>query len=333
MKKIFLPLILSTGLLSSCDTLKDLITPSNNKPTINSLDHNPKEINNKDEKIIFTIVASDRDKKDTLEYKWSSTKGTLSTNTGETVNWSPLKSNGECDFQNSEGIAVISVLVSDGNGGTANAQTSIRIKKGCENGGVVSTSTTSSPIPQVTSTPNPTPVPTEIPVKPSVITIPTAIQTLTPSPSPTILVTPTPIITLPTPSPIVSVVSTPSQEYKPPVISFQSLEIKESDGNGDNVPNRGETIDIYSTFVNTGGVSSNPLTVSISTTSSFAKIELWSSSTRIESLKPNAPKETTGSFRLVLDKTVTPNTEIPLTFKLKDSFGNEYTTTGSFIVR
>ncbi|MFN8578125.1 MAG: hypothetical protein U0354_14905 [Candidatus Sericytochromatia bacterium] len=114
-------------------------------------------------------------------------------------------------------------------------------------------------------------------------------------------------------------------------ISFQSLDVKENYGNGDNVPNRGEDISFSATFVNTGGVSSNPLTISLSTTSSFAKIN--DDSTSIEALKPNAPKETSGSFRLVLDKTVTPNTEIPLTFKLKDNFGNEYTTTGSFIVR
>ncbi len=129
MKKIITSFLgIASISLSSCDTLKDLTTASNNKPVINSFDHSPKELNNKDEKIIFTVVASDRDKKDTLEYKWSSTKGTLSTNTGETVNWSPLKSNGECDFQNSEGIAVISVLVSDGNGGTTTGQTNIRVK-------------------------------------------------------------------------------------------------------------------------------------------------------------------------------------------------------------
>ncbi|MFN8578122.1 MAG: hypothetical protein U0354_14890 [Candidatus Sericytochromatia bacterium] len=330
MKKILTSFIgiASIG-LNACDTLKDLTTASNNKPVINSFDHNPKEINNKDEKIIFTVVASDRDKKDTLEYKWSSTKGTLSTNTGETVNWSPLKSNGDCDFQSSEGIAVISVLVSDGNGGTANAQTSIRIKKGCENGGVVSTSTTSSPAPQ--TTPTPTSIPTQVPVVPSVTPTSTVIQTPIPSPISTILVTPTAVATLPNPSPVVSIIPTPSQEYKPPVISFQSLEIKENYGNSDNVPNRGEDLDIYATFVNTGGVSSNYLNINMSTTSSFAKI--IDDSTSIEALKPNAPKETSGSFRIVLDKTVTPNTEIPLTFKLKDTFGNEYTTTGSFIVR
>ncbi|MFN8578124.1 MAG: hypothetical protein U0354_14900 [Candidatus Sericytochromatia bacterium] len=54
-------------------------------------------------------------------------------------------------------------------------------------------------------------------------------------------------------------------------ISFQSLDVKENYGNGDNIPNKGEDISFSTTFVNTGGVSSNPLTISLSTTSSFAK--------------------------------------------------------------
>ncbi len=303
MKKIFTSFLAISALtLSACDTLKDLTTASNNKPVINSFDSSPKELNNKDEKITFTVVASDRDKKDILEYKWSATKGTLSSNTGEIISWSPLKSNGSCDFENSEGIAVVSVLVSDGNGGTATGQTNVRIEKGCKSGGtVIDSSQISNPIPS--EKPSPSVVPT-----PAIV----------------------PTISTPSPKPVISTQT--SSNYIPAKISFVKMDIKEINGNSDNIPNRGETTQIKPFFSNIGGVNSNKLHVLVSSNSSFVQMTKDFTSNLAE-LKPSETNSIDNDFTLTISKTVESGTEITLLFKLSDDFGNEYSTNGSFTVK
>lgn len=314
MKKIFTSFVaISALVLPACDTLKDLTTASNNKPVINSFDHSPKELNNKDEKITFTVVASDRDKKDILEYKWSTTKGTLSSNTGEIVSWSPLKANGNCDFETNDGIATVSVLVSDGSGGTATGQTNIRVEKGCKSGGTVSDSTVvnnptvpEKPSPSVTSSATPTP---------------NNISTEVPSPKP-----------IPSEQTNSNNTSSGKSDYVPAKISFVKMDIKEINGNSDNVPNKGETIQIKGYFTNIGGVNSNKLRVLVSSNSLSVQISTNSNS-NIPELKPNEVNSTDNDFTLTISKTIQPGTEIPLVFKLSDDFGNEYSTTGSFIVK
>lgn len=122
-------------------------------------------------------------------------------------------------------------------------------------------------------------------------------------------------------------------DYNPPKIVFSKMEMEESDGNGDNIPNRGETINLYPYFTNLGGVSSNDLDVEVQTENSFILINDYYNSTLLQALKPNISKKVNSYFKITIDKDTEPDTEVLLNFKLKDRFGNEYKTYCKFIVR
>jgi len=96
----------------------------NRKPVINNLDVNPNSITGPDDSMTFTINTYDPDG-DSLNYEWSATKGMLSANKGLTVSWSPKKSNGDIDT----GLATITVIVDDNNGGTVSGSINIKIEE------------------------------------------------------------------------------------------------------------------------------------------------------------------------------------------------------------
>lgn len=83
---------------------------TNQKPIIHSISANPTNVAaNKDDKITFTVVATDPDG-DNLSYSWSATKGTLSSTGGQVTSWSPLRGDGKLE----PGTATISVIIHDG---------------------------------------------------------------------------------------------------------------------------------------------------------------------------------------------------------------------------
>lgn len=128
---------------------------------------------------------------------------------------------------------------------------------------------------------------------------------------------------------------TNSFDYSPAKISFVKLDIKESNGNGDEIPNRGESIYITPYFKNSGGVNSNSLEIVATSNSEFVEITHIKDS--IEALKPNETKKVKSNYlypiTIKVSKTIPSGTEIQLLFKLSDDFGNEYETTGSFTIQ
>lgn len=88
---------------SSTSTLR------NEPPIIAAFDYSPKSSVNKDDFITFTVVASDPEGKP-LQYIWTSTKGTLTSNSGSTVAWRPMKADGSLET----GLSNVTLIVSDG---------------------------------------------------------------------------------------------------------------------------------------------------------------------------------------------------------------------------
>lgn len=81
--------------------------PSANNPQIQALSANPTNVT-KGQPITVTIKAADP-KQQPLEYTWSATGGTLSTTSGQLVQWTP---------PTTAGTYTINVLVSNGTGGS-----------------------------------------------------------------------------------------------------------------------------------------------------------------------------------------------------------------------
>ncbi|MFN4150759.1 MAG: hypothetical protein ACK4IX_07425 [Candidatus Sericytochromatia bacterium] len=110
-RKIFTlsSILLVSSLSFACEAIKDTMGIADRTPVIASFDFNPKSGITKDDVIIFTVVANDPEGKP-LQYNWTSTKGTLSSNSGTTVNWRPAKQDNS--FQS--GLSNISVVISDG---------------------------------------------------------------------------------------------------------------------------------------------------------------------------------------------------------------------------
>lgn len=120
-KLAFVALIVSSSLIfQSCDIKIDTgsknvpsiqtdKTTKNEAPIIAAFDYSPKSSISKDDFITFTVVASDPDGKP-LQYVWTSTKGTLTSNTGSTVSWRPMKADGTLEA----GLSNVTLIVSDG---------------------------------------------------------------------------------------------------------------------------------------------------------------------------------------------------------------------------
>jgi uncharacterized delta-60 repeat protein len=89
----------------------------NHPPVISSIDVSPGTNVNTGASINLTCNASDSDG-DTLTYTWTKTGGTLSTTTGQTVNWTA---------PSTEGTYRITVTVSDGKGGEVSASKDITV--------------------------------------------------------------------------------------------------------------------------------------------------------------------------------------------------------------
>lgn len=99
-------------------------TPSANNPIINALTANPTNVT-KGQAITVSIRAQDP-KQQPLDYAWSATGGTLSTTTGQLVQWIP---------PTEPGTYTINVLVSNGTGGSTAG--SLNLVVAADGGGVI----------------------------------------------------------------------------------------------------------------------------------------------------------------------------------------------------
>lgn len=184
MRKLLPSLVLSSLLAATTagcilvdgGTLVDptgLPTANNSRqPIIHSFDYSPKTGVSKNDAIVFTLVATDPSGQP-LSYNWTSTKGTLSSNTGQTVSWSPTKADGSFE----PGLSQITVVVSNGAHVTT-ATANIRISEQGE--ATVSNVATPSPAPAGSTEPAPTAAPAATPTP-----VPSAEPTAEPSVEPT----------------------------------------------------------------------------------------------------------------------------------------------------
>jgi hypothetical protein len=99
-------------------------TPSDETGPIilNSFDANPTNVATKADKITFTVNAFSTNKA-AMEYSWSTTKGTLSGTRGQTVFWTPQKTDGTLE----SGTATVQVLITDTDGAVKKADVNLQI--------------------------------------------------------------------------------------------------------------------------------------------------------------------------------------------------------------
>jgi hypothetical protein len=90
----------------------------NQLPTITSFTSNPTNTTTPGQAITFALDVVDLDG-DVLKYTWTATGGTLSTNTGRSVIWTPPAS---------AGVYVVQVSISDQKGGTAEGSQNVTVK-------------------------------------------------------------------------------------------------------------------------------------------------------------------------------------------------------------
>ncbi len=114
-----IPLIIPVMLLSACEGISIVPTSDGGitikpqkktPPRIQSFDYYPKSTVRKDDIITFTVSASNKEN-DSLQYNWKCSKGTLLSNSGNTVSWKPERADGSLET----GTATITVTVSDDN--------------------------------------------------------------------------------------------------------------------------------------------------------------------------------------------------------------------------
>lgn len=98
---------------------------NNRPPVIEALTANPTQTVKAGDVISFTLKAFDPDK-DALDYTWGTVRGFLSTNKGTLVTWKPMKPDGTPE---EPGLAIVSVSVSDNEGGTVKADINIEIQE------------------------------------------------------------------------------------------------------------------------------------------------------------------------------------------------------------
>ncbi|MFN4149924.1 MAG: hypothetical protein ACK4IX_03190, partial [Candidatus Sericytochromatia bacterium] len=117
-------------------------------------------------------------------------------------------------------------------------------------------------------------------------------------------------------------------------ISLAGIEIKETTGNGDNVPNKGEQIYLTPKLTNNGGVSTNALTLKASSTSSYLTIESYYNSAYFEKISSGSTlKASSSSIYVTISKDTPPNSVLPITFDISDDYNNKWTVSGSITVR
>lgn len=131
-------------------------TQKKTPPRISNFEYYPKTTAKKDDVITFTVTASNKNN-DPLQYNWKCSKGTLLSNSGNTVSWKPEKADGSLET----GVATITVTVTDDNM-TVDASANVFINS---NGAVTRESNSyyesfTYPTPSPTYTPNPIYTPT-----------------------------------------------------------------------------------------------------------------------------------------------------------------------------
>ncbi len=89
---------------------------------LNSFDANPTNVATKLDKITFTVNAFNSNRSP-MEYSWSTTKGTLSGTRGQTVFWTPQKTDGSLET----GVGTVQVLITDQQGAVKKADVNILI--------------------------------------------------------------------------------------------------------------------------------------------------------------------------------------------------------------
>lgn len=152
-------LMIPVLILSACDGISIVPTydggvmikaQKKTPPRIQSFDYSPKSTARKDDVITFTVNASNRTN-DALQYNWKCSKGTLLSNSGNTVSWKPTRGDGSLET----GVATITVTVSDDNM-TVDASANVFINS---NGGISDSSSGNSSYyePMPYHTPRPTP--------------------------------------------------------------------------------------------------------------------------------------------------------------------------------
>lgn len=110
--------------LTACNVKIDGVTPSgeqankNRQPTITSFVANPTNTSTAGQVITFGVDVVDPDN-DILKYTWTASDGTLSTNAGRIVSWTPPMATG---------TYVVQVSISDQKGGTAEGSQNITVK-------------------------------------------------------------------------------------------------------------------------------------------------------------------------------------------------------------
>jgi hypothetical protein len=132
-------------------------------PVINSFSANITDVK-PGQPITFTVVANDPGNQP-LQYNWSSTGGTLSTNTGQIISWDPPER---------AGIYTVQVIVSNARGGATTGSLNLTVK---------ASALTPTSVPSLTPTPVATAAPTAVPT-PAPTPAPTAAPTVAPAPTP-----------------------------------------------------------------------------------------------------------------------------------------------------
>jgi PKD domain len=139
-------------------------------PIIQAYTANPTNTTSAGMPITFQVVAHDGED-DVLQYNWSATGGTLSTNTGQVVSWIP---------PDRSGVYTVTVTVANGRGGFVMGSQNLTVQ-GDGTAGIggkpIGPVPTPTPVPSIM--PSPTPMPTPTPSA-------TASATPTPSASPTV---------------------------------------------------------------------------------------------------------------------------------------------------
>lgn len=137
-------------------------------PIIQAFTANPTNVTQQ-QPITFQVVAYDSEN-EVLQFNWSATGGTLSTNTGQVVSWIP---------PTTPGVYTVMVTVANGRGGFVMGSQNLTVQ-GDGTAGIGGKPGSPVPVPTVVPSPQPSPTPVATPTP-----APTATVTATPAPTPT----------------------------------------------------------------------------------------------------------------------------------------------------